>query len=111
MRKPDELRPLAGDVAAALNTRLEPGWRIETMPCESQIGSGALPLAGLPSLGLALKPSSGKPSGRALEELALAFRRLPRPVIGRIAHDALIFDLRCLEEPGPFMAQLQQLAV
>ena len=35
-------------------------------------------------------------SGRALDVLAAALRRLPIPVIGRIANGAVLLDLRCL---------------
>jgi L-seryl-tRNA(Ser) seleniumtransferase len=36
-------------------------------------------------------------------------RGLPLPVIGRIAEDRLLLDLRCLEDSAPFMAQLDEL--
>ena len=35
-----------------------------------------------------------------------ALRALPLPVIARIADDRLLLDLRCLEDPSPFIAQL-----
>ena len=72
--------------------------------CRSQIGSGALPLETVPSAGLALSPRSG--SGRALEALASALRALPVPVIGRIENQALVLDLRCLEDEAGFTANL-----
>ena len=36
-----------------------------------------------------------------------ALRGLPRPVIGRIADDAVILDLRCLEDEAAFLTQLR----
>ena len=48
--------------------------------------------------------------GRALERLARALRDLPVPVIGRIADDALLLDLRTLDDEAGFVAQLAHLA-
>ncbi|GAA5235346.1 L-seryl-tRNA(Sec) selenium transferase [Verticiella sediminum] len=64
----------------------------------SQIGSGALPVDQLPSAGLTVRWSGAGRAGRHLGRLEARLRELPRPVIGRIADDALWLDLRCLEE-------------
>ena len=55
--------------------------------------------------------SGGAGAGRALNALASALRGLPLPVIGRIADDRLLLDLRCLEaaDAAPFSAQLPAL--
>ncbi|WEX74374.1 L-seryl-tRNA(Sec) selenium transferase [Sinorhizobium numidicum] len=82
-------------------------FRVSVVTCESQVGSGALPLSTVPSAGLALAPPSG--SGRMLAELATALRRLPMPVIGRIERGSLILDLRCLEDEEGFVANLAHL--
>jgi L-seryl-tRNA(Ser) seleniumtransferase len=74
----------------------------------SQVGSGSLPLDVIPSAGLAIGPAAGKP-GAALNALAERLRALPIPVIGRIADDRLLLDLRCLEDEGAFAAQLDRL--
>jgi L-seryl-tRNA(Ser) seleniumtransferase len=78
--------------------------------CASQIGSGALPADTLPSVALRLIPR-GAHGGSAVENLSALFRGLPVPVIGRIAADALWFDLRCLEEAqeAGFVSQLSHL--
>jgi L-seryl-tRNA(Ser) seleniumtransferase len=83
---------------------------LSVVPCYSQIGSGALPVAQLPSAALALKPLQPR-KGRALKQLATAFRTLPQPVLGRIHEDTLLFDLRCLEQKDEesFIQQLNQL--
>jgi L-seryl-tRNA(Ser) seleniumtransferase len=70
----------------------------------SQIGSGALPVALLQSVGLALRPMHS--SGAAVERLARALRALPVPVIGRIEGGRVLLDLRCLEDEAAFLAQL-----
>ncbi|WP_343675612.1 L-seryl-tRNA(Sec) selenium transferase [Paraburkholderia heleia] len=80
-------------------------------PMFSQIGSGALPVDVLPSSGLVVRHTGKGGSGRALLKLERALRELPRPVIGRIADDALRLDLRCLEpaDEAAFAAQLAEL--
>jgi L-seryl-tRNA(Ser) seleniumtransferase len=89
-------------VAAAVGDAFD----VAVIPCASQIGSGALPLATVPSAGLAIRPMAERGRGRALAALAAAFRRLPIPVIGRVADGSLIFDLRCLEDEAGFIAEL-----
>ncbi len=80
-------------------------------PMSSQIGSGALPVDRLPGYGLVVRNAAGKRGGRALMKLEAALRALPRPVIGRIADDALHLDLRCLEaaDEAAFAAQCAEL--
>jgi L-seryl-tRNA(Ser) seleniumtransferase len=41
----------------------------------------------------------------------MALRRLPVPVVGRIEDQALIFDLRCLDDEDAFIANLATLDV
>jgi L-seryl-tRNA(Ser) seleniumtransferase len=84
---------------------------VHTTDCASQIGSGALPLETLPSAGLAIRPVVSRGSGRALTALAAAFRALAVPVIGHIENDALVFDLRCLEDEAQFISNLARLRV
>ena len=50
-------------------------------------------------------------AGRMLADLAASLRRLPTPVIGRIANDGLILDLRCLDDERAFVANLTELRV
>ena len=100
-------RRLAPVVAAKLGGR----FRVDAIACASQIGSGALPLETVPSAGLC------DPSGRRSALPAVrcrrwptALRRLPVPVIGRIEDQALVLDLRCLEDEAGFVANLAALA-
>jgi L-seryl-tRNA(Ser) seleniumtransferase len=91
---------LAPRVAAAVGE----GFTVKVADCASQIGSGALPLATIPSAGLAIAPVSG--GGGDLARLAAALRRLAVPVIGRIEEGSLMLDLRCLEDGDGFLASL-----
>ena len=75
--------------------------------CQSQIGSGSLPVDRLPSWALVLTPRvKGKGEGTALKALEKRLRELPVPVIGRLHEGALWLDLRCLEDEPGFVAQL-----
>jgi L-seryl-tRNA(Ser) seleniumtransferase len=78
---------------------------VTAAPMMSQIGSGALPVAGLPSYGLCVRKAAGKRGN--LIRLAAMLRELPRPIISRIADKALWLDMRCLDaaEEAQFLAQ------
>jgi L-seryl-tRNA(Ser) seleniumtransferase len=69
---------------------------VDVGDCQSQIGSGALPMDTLPSAALRIRPRG---SQAALERLTAALRTLSCPIIGRVTEGALLLDLRCLEEP------------
>jgi L-seryl-tRNA(Ser) seleniumtransferase len=103
----EQARRLLASVQQALGETCEVG----TAAVNSQIGSGALPVDLLPSYALHIraigKAGSGRGRGR-LSHLERALRALPRPVLGRLADNALWLDLRCLEpEDEPqFIAQL-----
>ncbi len=77
--------------------------------CQSQIGSGSLPVETLPSSALCLRPSGD--SGQSVGALAARLRDLPRPVIGRVHRGALWLDLRCLDsgDEQHFLDQFRQL--
>jgi L-seryl-tRNA(Ser) seleniumtransferase len=105
-RAPADIRALAERLQAEMAAAVAPRFSAAVVELSGQIGSGSLPVERLPSAGWAIAPVQKKGSGRALDELAAALRALPLPVIGRIADDQLLLDLRCLEDPGPFVAQL-----
>ncbi len=88
---------------------LHPAFSVEPGMCDSQIGSGALPLETIESAGLVIAPRESKGAGRRLEALATALRGLPIPVIGRIEKGALLLDLRCLDDEPGFLSQLSAL--
>jgi L-seryl-tRNA(Ser) seleniumtransferase len=107
-RRQVDIAATARDVAPVIAARLGQGFSVTAIDCVSQIGSGALPLETLASAGIAIKPT-GKGSGRQIAALAMAFRRLPMPVIGRVEEGALVLDLRCLEDVAAFAANLAAL--
>ena len=106
-----EMQAFAERALPLLQRALGESFIVSAEPMFSQIGSGALPVEQLPSYGLVVRLASGKRSGRALMKLEKAFHALPRPVIGRIADDALRLDLRCLEgaDEATFLSQCEAL--
>jgi L-seryl-tRNA(Ser) seleniumtransferase len=80
---PEALRARAERVAAAIDGA-------EVAPCDSAVGGGSLPGATLPSFAVAL---TGSP-----DELARRLREGNRPVVGRIAGDRLLLDMRTVLE-------------
>jgi L-seryl-tRNA(Ser) seleniumtransferase len=75
---------------------------IEVSDCDSQVGSGALPLDTIPSAGVIIRC----PDNDALDALAAALRGLHNPVIGRIVENGLLLDFRCLEGEGSLLSAL-----
>jgi L-seryl-tRNA(Ser) seleniumtransferase len=105
-RPRDQIRALAQRLNPPVAAAVGPEFTVEVVDCSSQIGSGALPLETLPSVGLAIRPVEARGGGRLLTAIASALRHLPIPVVARIDDDALILDLRCLEDEAAFTANL-----
>jgi L-seryl-tRNA(Ser) seleniumtransferase len=110
-RPVDAIRALAHALRPSVAEAVSPRFTAEVVELQGQIGSGSLPVERLPSAGLALAPvgTAKKGIGSALDALATALRDLPQPVIGRIAGDRLLLDLRCLEQGEPLVTQLPAL--
>jgi L-seryl-tRNA(Ser) seleniumtransferase len=108
-RKKEDIAALAQRLAPAIASTLGDAFTVEQIDCASQIGSGALPVETVPSAGLAIRLQVSRGEGRALNALAAALRALPLPVIGRIAAQSLVLDLRCLEDGDAFLANLAKL--
>ena len=104
-----QIRAQAQQLLDAVAQAVAPRFVVSVVALQGQIGSGSLPVDRLPSDGLAIAPVQKKGAGRALDELATALRRLPLPVIGRIAEDRLLLDLRCLEDSAQLLNQLPAL--
>ena len=107
-----QIQAMAEALRVPVAAAVAPRFTVEVVAMLGQIGSGSLPVERLASAGLAIALAGATKKGRgtALDELARAWRGLPLPVIGRIADDRLLLDLRCLETPGPFADQLHALA-
>ena len=101
-----QARRLLPPITAALGDQAQ----ARAVACSSQIGSGALPVDALPSAGISIS-SCGKTKKSVSNRIAMAFRALPVPVIGRIKDDAFILDLRCLDHEAEFIAQLAHLKI
>ena len=108
-RPAEAIREQAGRLAPALARACGETFLVEAVACVSQIGSGALPGETLHSAALAIRPRNMRGAGRALNALAAALRALPTPVIGRIEQQALLLDLRCLEDEARFIANIEKL--
>ncbi|HEX4410684.1 MAG TPA: L-seryl-tRNA(Sec) selenium transferase [Xanthobacteraceae bacterium] len=78
---------------------------VEVCDCDSEVGSGALPVDTIPSAGLLVRC----PDNKSLERLTAALRELRNPVIGRVFENGLLLDLRCLENEDAFLSSLSTL--
>ncbi len=103
-----EIEQLAARLVKPLQQHCK-GFDIVVAPTNTQVGSGALPVALLRSTALKITFSDRRGSGKALTNLAKAFRELSIPVIGRITKNSLVFDIRCLEDESSFVKNLQGL--
>jgi len=84
----DELCQRAAAICLTLREK-KSAVRVEPCATESATGGGTLPLARIPSAGIAVKASDATP-----EALAARLRKHLPPVIGRIDNACLIIDLR-----------------
>ena len=103
-RSPEDIRTQAERLAPQLAQALAPCYQVSISACESQIGSGALPLQTLPGYALEIRATDASDS--AIRELATTLRHLPTPILGRINNSAYYLDLRCLELEDEFVGQL-----
>ena len=99
-----EIRAQAERVAPRIAEVSAPRYEVAITECHSQIGSGALPVETLPSVGVRI--NSADDSDQAIRELAASLRGLPVPVIGRINSGAYFLDFRCLDREDDFISQL-----
>ena len=86
----EELRARADRLAAAIRPPASGGAGVDVVACRSTVGGGALPDAELDSWAVAL---SGPPADR----LDAALRAGEVAVVGRIADDRLLLDVRTLQ--------------
>lgn len=101
-----EIRAQAERLRPVLAEGLPEAWEMDVVAALGMIGSGAQPVARLPSAALRMTSRlSRSHRGRALRRLEEALRSLPIPVLGRLADDALWLDLRQLDDESAFLAQ------
>ncbi len=103
-RTENQIQQTAIELKNYLDSHFKSVFNTEINPCESQIGSGALPTKTLASTAVTLHPVKG-----SVEQLAASLRELPAPVIGRIQNDAISLDVRALESVTDITEALQQL--
>lgn len=106
-RPKSDIADLAQRLQPAVGVAVGQDFVVSVVDCSSQIGSGALPEEQIESAGIACRPVGY--GGGALHSLAAALRALAIPVIGRIEDQALVLDLRCLEDETGFVNNLQAL--
>ena len=105
-RQRQAIEASAARVLPYVTQELGEAFVVELCECQSQIGSGALPLETIESVGLSIRASA---SGGAIVDLARRLRRLPTPVIGRLEKDRLVLDFRCLTDEQAFLSNLEHL--
>jgi L-seryl-tRNA(Ser) seleniumtransferase len=112
VRTADEIGPVARRLADALARKVPARYVVEVVECRSQIGSGALPVDLLPSVGVRVASTSAPRSrDRDVQNLQSAMRALPVPIIGRIDDHALLLDCRCLFDVDEALSTLDAIAL
>ncbi len=106
-RSVDDIHEQTLRIEADLANAIPGSFTVSTVTCTSQVGSGSLPMAGIPSYGLAISVSGD--SSYSITQLVDAMRGLARPVIGRMSKGAYLLDLRCLDDETEFVKQLKDL--
>jgi L-seryl-tRNA(Ser) seleniumtransferase len=88
-----ELEQRAAELLDLLEARIQSRCLLETGPMTARVGGGALPEQDLASYGLRLYPQQ-----LSLARLDQTLRTLDLPIIGRIEKDALILDMRTVQD-------------
>lgn len=108
-RSAEEIADMGRRLLNQLSAGAKQTYQLDIQPCESQIGSGALPSKALASFALTISPIVKKHRGSTLKTLNRRMLDLDTPIIGRIHNDALWLDLRCLEDEQLLLTQLETL--
>ncbi len=87
----EEITTIASALVGQLSTEISRQVAVSVEDGHSRVGGGSLPIAGLPTKVIALRPIHISP-----DELAARLRRRPIPVIVRIHQDTVLFDLRTI---------------
>jgi L-seryl-tRNA(Ser) seleniumtransferase len=110
-RSREDMARVASQLAEALSSRLGASAQVRVVDCASTIGSGALPVAGLPSVGVRIEACNGarRERDRQAARWLADLRALPLPVVGRLEDGAVLLDCRCLEDVAPVLASVAAL--
>lgn len=98
-RKPAELRLVAERSRSIIAERLSSDFNVEVCDTASRIGSGSMPDAALASCGVRI--TNARVSAGAI---AAIFRRAG--IIGRVANNSFMLDMRTIEDPAVFAVEL-----
>jgi L-seryl-tRNA(Ser) seleniumtransferase len=107
----EDIQEVADRLSSALIKVLPEQFAVTTETGTCQAGSGALPVESLSSITVVI--SSAEQDDECIRQLEQEFRKLPRPVIGRINKGRLLLDMRCLEagiQEKEFIAQMAMLS-
>lgn len=89
-----QVKKAAHHLASLLESRFRDQLRVTVHRTTAEVGGGSLPDVTLPSYSVRLKPKR-----RTAHELDQTLRHISKPIIGRLADDALWWDPRTLQ-PG-----------
>jgi L-seryl-tRNA(Ser) seleniumtransferase len=99
-RRASAIAAIAPRAREIIAERLGDGYVVEIVDAASQVGSGAMPVEELKTV--ALRVTHPEKSANAI---AAMFRRAR--IIGRVADDSFILDLRTIEDPAVFAVKLE----
>jgi len=94
LRPVEELREVGARAVALLADAFGDGWSFEMVASDAQAGSGSWPDVPLDSLAVAVR--SRDEGAAAIER---RFRASDPPILGRIADDTFLLDLRLIDDP------------
>jgi L-seryl-tRNA(Ser) seleniumtransferase len=86
-----DMDAIASAAVPLLQVRLGPGYDVQVVDAESEIGSGAQPTEALPSRAIAITHATVAPLA-----IAARFRAADPPIIGRVHAEQFLLDLRCI---------------
>ncbi|MFZ7283984.1 L-seryl-tRNA(Sec) selenium transferase [Avibacterium avium] len=99
------LRQQAEILKVRLENQLNFAYTIRVEESQAQIGSGAQPLAKIPSVAVTLEEKTSQ----KLTALIQRFKQIPQPIIGRVEQNKLWLDLRSLANFERLLNTLEQL--
>ena len=95
---PRDLEQRARALAVRLAELVKDRARIGVEADRAPVGGGSLPDFELDTWVVAMRPSSDAPAAMGAARTAAALRAAPTPVLTRVRDDAVLFDLRTLDE-------------